>query len=479
MLLAYLRHFWRGQASIEVSVSSVPICAAQASTSTDRRAHPRRRLDQLAYIGFGPDSGGVLLDVSEGGLRCQIVGAVIEGDMCHLKFALPGRHSAIETEGQVVWSNRSKQGGGVRLLGLGADVRQQLQQWINGDNPPAGDSVPAPTPVRTGLVPAMHGPSTNTFGTVVAVSVGATPAAKQPLPPSVAPHPPAQLEPQKRMPLTLAHAEPQDWRATRVAVIAGCVVLGVAALAFSDFNLARVTGLVTGETRSDITAPASDMMADPLAGQTGAGPLAEVQQHENIEPASASDAGDRSSSVASQPARPELEISSAAPAPSSRPIQRPPAAATPNRQQLAMALPRPRMTSPAPPAVAAPEPVAAAIVPPPVVSMDLQPLDARPPEAPQPARPPAVSSYQQPQLLSRVEPVYSRYALLARLQGTVQISATIGADGVPRSLTRVSGQPVLADMAFEAVRQWRYQPASLNGQPVEAQTSFSFTFQLR
>ena len=459
-------------------MSSVPICAAQASASTERRAHPRRRLDQLAYIGFGPDSGGVLLDVSEGGLRCQIVGAIIEGDLCHLKFALPGRHSTIETEGQVVWSNRSKQGGGVRLLGLGADVRQQLQQWISGDNPSVGDSAPAPIPVRTGLVPAVRRPSPNTFGSVVAVPAGATPAAKQPLSPSGAPHPPAQPESQQRMPLAIAHVGPQDQRVTRIAVVAGCVVLGVVALAFSDFNLARVTGLLTGETRSVITAPASDTTAEPLAGQAGADPLAEAP-HENTKPASASDAGDRSSPIASQPARPELPISRTAPAPSSRPIQRPPAAATPNRQQLAMAMPRPRMTGPTPPAVAASEPVAAAIVPPPVVSMDLQPFGARLPEPPQLARPQASSGYQQPQLLSRVEPVYSRYARVARLQGTVQISATIGADGVPRSLARVTGNSVLAEMAFEAVRQWRYQPASLNGQPVEAQTSISFSFQLR
>jgi protein TonB len=82
-------------------------------------------------------------------------------------------------------------------------------------------------------------------------------------------------------------------------------------------------------------------------------------------------------------------------------------------------------------------------------------------------------------LLTRVEPAYTAFARDARLQGTVQISASIGTDGVPRSLTRVSGNAVLANMAMDAVRRWRYQPAQLNGQPVEAQTVISFTFQLR
>ena len=90
-----------------------------------------------------------------------------------------------------------------------------------------------------------------------------------------------------------------------------------------------------------------------------------------------------------------------------------------------------------------------------------------------------VTTYQQPELVSRAEPVYSRYARDARLQGTVQISATIGADGVPRSLALVSGISGLAEMAFEAVRQWRYQPALLNGQPIESHTVITFNFQLR
>jgi protein TonB len=111
--------------------------------------------------------------------------------------------------------------------------------------------------------------------------------------------------------------------------------------------------------------------------------------------------------------------------------------------------------------------------------MDLQALGGRPTEMSQPSRPAIGSNYQQPQLLSRVEPTYSGYARNARLQGNVQISFTIGTDGVPRSLARVSGNSALVDMALEAVRRWRYQPAILNGQPVEAQTTASFNFQLR
>jgi TonB family protein len=93
-------------------------------------------------------------------------------------------------------------------------------------------------------------------------------------------------------------------------------------------------------------------------------------------------------------------------------------------------------------------------------------------------RPPA-SSYRPPELTVRVEPVYSRFAREARLQGSVQISAIIGKNGVPHSLTRLSGNALLGEMAMSAMRKWLYRPAFLNGQPTEAQTIVTINFQLQ
>ena len=140
-------------------MSSVPARPAQTSDPAERRTHARKRLDQLAYIGFGPDTGGVLIDISEEGLRCQIVGAIVEGDRCHLKFALPGKHSAIEADGQVVWANSSRQGGGVRMVSIAPEARREIQQWIiNDELPPTVARKPAPTTIRTRSVGAVHVP---------------------------------------------------------------------------------------------------------------------------------------------------------------------------------------------------------------------------------------------------------------------------------------------------------------------------------
>jgi protein TonB len=118
------------------------------------------------------------------------------------------------------------------------------------------------------------------------------------------------------------------------------------------------------------------------------------------------------------------------------------------------------------------------MTPPAAPLLEMPAIAGRSPE-PQPVRPPAGSDYTPPQLLSRVEPVYSSYARQARMQGMVRVNATVGTDGVPRKAVCLSGNSLLCQMALEAVGKWRYEPATSGGQPVEAQTLINFSFQLR
>ncbi|MDP9267629.1 MAG: energy transducer TonB [Acidobacteriota bacterium] len=55
-----------------------------------------------------------------------------------------------------------------------------------------------------------------------------------------------------------------------------------------------------------------------------------------------------------------------------------------------------------------------------------------------------------------------------RAEGAVQLEATIGTDGAVKSVRALSGHALLREAASSAVKQWRYKPATLNGQPVEA-----------
>jgi protein TonB len=81
-------------------------------------------------------------------------------------------------------------------------------------------------------------------------------------------------------------------------------------------------------------------------------------------------------------------------------------------------------------------------------------------------------------ILSRPEPAYPAIAKQARIQGTVILSATISRAGTIENLTVVSGPAMLAQAAMDAVRNWRYRPYLLNGQPVEVQTLVNVTFTL-
>jgi periplasmic protein TonB len=81
-------------------------------------------------------------------------------------------------------------------------------------------------------------------------------------------------------------------------------------------------------------------------------------------------------------------------------------------------------------------------------------------------------------LIYRIEPTYPPVARLARIQGVVVLTAIISKDGTIQNLQLVSGHPMLAPAAIEAVKQWRYKPFLLNGQPVEVETTVTVTFQL-
>jgi TonB family protein len=79
-------------------------------------------------------------------------------------------------------------------------------------------------------------------------------------------------------------------------------------------------------------------------------------------------------------------------------------------------------------------------------------------------------------LIHRVEPVYPTQARNQRIQGKVTLSATIAVDGSVRQVAVVNGSPVLAEAARTAVRQWRYNPAKLNGTAIEVQKEIIVLF---
>jgi protein TonB len=80
--------------------------------------------------------------------------------------------------------------------------------------------------------------------------------------------------------------------------------------------------------------------------------------------------------------------------------------------------------------------------------------------------------------IDRPNPEYPAIAKAAHVQGTIVLHAIISKDGAVQDLQYISGPPLLMKAAMDAVRQWRYKPTELNGEPVEVDTTIQVIFTL-
>jgi protein TonB len=81
-------------------------------------------------------------------------------------------------------------------------------------------------------------------------------------------------------------------------------------------------------------------------------------------------------------------------------------------------------------------------------------------------------------LVDKVQPIYPPGAKQDHIQGTVALSVVIGTDGTVGDVSLISGPRELVQSAIDAVKQWRYLPTTLNGNPVEVATRVDILFSL-
>ncbi|HLJ44847.1 MAG TPA: TonB family protein [Bryobacteraceae bacterium] len=109
-----------------------------------------------------------------------------------------------------------------------------------------------------------------------------------------------------------------------------------------------------------------------------------------------------------------------------------------------------------------------------------RPAPSAPPPSSQPGKPLRVGgNVQSAKLIRRVTPVYPAVARSARISGMVRFTATIAKNGTVQNLQVLSGPEALVQAARDAVKQWVYQPTTLNGEPVEVITQIDVAFTLR
>ena len=106
--------------------------------------------------------------------------------------------------------------------------------------------------------------------------------------------------------------------------------------------------------------------------------------------------------------------------------------------------------------------------------------EAPPPPPPAPVKPKRVGGeLSAPALIRRVEPDYPGVAVAAKVSGTVILEATVNEAGAVTEVKILRSILLLDQAAIKAVKQWRYEPLMLNGQPVPFILVVTLTFTLR
>jgi protein TonB len=100
------------------------------------------------------------------------------------------------------------------------------------------------------------------------------------------------------------------------------------------------------------------------------------------------------------------------------------------------------------------------------------------PPPPVSTHPLRISHWAEGNLIYRVQPIYPPLARQARVQGAVELRAIISKSGTIENLAVLRGHPMLVPAAINAVRQWRYRPYLLNGEPIEVETEITVNFVL-
>src|SRR3984893_7469940 len=133
---------------------SLPRMHLKGPLTTERRQNPRHPVRPTEYIEIGDRNGGIILDISEGGMAVASAQAMVGNQTLNFRFQLPRSAETIEAFGEINWIGETKKRAGVRFVDLPVAAREQIRNWIdsetsgysNGDQKTNGSSISSPLP---------------------------------------------------------------------------------------------------------------------------------------------------------------------------------------------------------------------------------------------------------------------------------------------------------------------------------------------
>jgi TonB family protein len=474
--------------------------AHEQPAESDRRLYYRQPIRTLAYVELDEGNGGIVLNVSEGGLSVQAFASLMDDHLPGVRFQLSESDGWIQANARITWTGQSRKLAGLQFVDLPDDARGRIKEWLIREALPAGQ-VPVPGPSSTAEEPTEAAAENRE----PAVAIVPTPE-----PEVVAEHPVRNAAPPSEMGMPIpgaaiaemvspptadafarilgrAHeSEPElsgqtagakplgaeKLIANRWAAAAVLVLLAIASLAagwaagegklikfLGKFNaMASQKDAHARETASISAIPAARLSEIEVVNASGQrwtipfnGPLGisgEVVRKQ------------ASTNTPSQPPKPLTGFRTwiVAPPQQARAAadQGGPVAENPPQLADTQAATEGVLTSSG--------------------AIDSRNLAGSPPlrmPEPQPT-----GIVKQGQLIRRVDPDYPAMARQQHAEGVVRLNVTVGTDGIVRGISLLGGPRLLVSAAESAVRQWRYTPTFLDGKPVEFQREVDLTFHI-
>ena len=133
----------------------IPDSNSVSVPARDRRAHPRQRVRSLSYVELGQDNGGIVLNISEGGIAVQAAQALDETEgLIAMRIEVPGSRKRLEVNGEFAWIGESRKEAGFRFVDLQEDALRRIRAWIAREESPGSgleesespDEVPVEVP---------------------------------------------------------------------------------------------------------------------------------------------------------------------------------------------------------------------------------------------------------------------------------------------------------------------------------------------
>jgi TonB family protein len=479
-----------------MDISLLPV---GVNESPERRLHPRRPVSALAYADLGEDNGGLVLNLSEGGMAVRAAVILAGDDLPKIRFQLPGSRGWFEAAGQIAWTGDSRKIAGIQFRDLRPELRQMIQAWITspefGSDLPRKDQPPAPGNSASSTLSVSAAPSMD--------SPPSTPAADPPLPLALQDarfQPPGGLPAARHAKVESVAKPPLIQRTTRLSNRTPDSILGLHATGVPGEGVPQIFS--RGRLQFSVIAlllAAGSFAIGLGAGRLGFGGIwaaakrliggasssvSLTRPQSAVNTASAADlAAPNSNLSASSPASSphsgiSLRVSKPAASQSGGSVA--PIGSSAGRPALNAAVQR-KASSASAPAKSANEDQGSSSV----LNFPETPISASSSVAigsrlyvsvPASTDSQLAGNLQIGRLIRRVDVTYPPEAVQQNLQGIVKLHITIAQDGSVREVSAISGEPVLASAAEDAIRQWRYRPTLLDGQPIETEADITVEF---